>query len=125
MITGIGIDLIEVDRVAGKIEKENGFREMVFSKAEIAYCEAKAHKYEHYAARFAAKEAFFKALGTGWANGTAFNEIEINGDESGKPRLLLTGATATTLAHLKDSHIHVSLTHLKETAGAIVVIEAP
>jgi len=123
MITGIGIDLIEVDRVATKIEKENGFREMVFSSAEIAYCEAKAHKYEHYAARFAAKEAFFKALGTGWANGTAFNEIEIHGDESGKPQLLLIGATAVTLAHLKDSRINVSLTHLKETAGAVVVIE--
>ncbi|MBK7098524.1 MAG: 4'-phosphopantetheinyl transferase superfamily protein [Sphingobacteriales bacterium] len=64
MITGVGIDIIEVERVASKIGKEQGFREMVFSKEEIDYCESKTHKFEHYAARFAAKEAFFKALGT-------------------------------------------------------------
>ena len=69
MITGVGIDLIEVERVAVKIRKEIGFRELVFSKKEIAYCEKKTNKFEHYAARFAAKEAFFKAIGTGWGTG--------------------------------------------------------
>ena len=59
MITGIGIDLIEVDRVAAKISRKKGFRELIFSKKEIAYCEKKTNKFEHYAARFAAKEAFF------------------------------------------------------------------
>lgn len=62
MITGIGTDLIEVERVAGKINKEEGFRELVFSPAEIAYCETKTNKFQHYAARFAAKEAFLKLL---------------------------------------------------------------
>ena len=63
MIAGIGIDMIEVDRVAGKIGKDEGFRELVFSETEIEYCEPKANKYQHYAARFAAKEAFLKAIG--------------------------------------------------------------
>ena len=77
MIFGIGTDLIEVERVAHKMEKKEGFKELVFSPGEIIYCETRANKYEHYAARFAAKEAFLKAIGTGWRNGTAFNEIEI------------------------------------------------
>src|ERR1700712_1254956 len=97
MVTGIGIDMVEVERIAEKIGKEQGFRELVFSANEINYCEAATHKYEHYAARFAAKEAFFKAIGTGWTNGTAFNEIEIANDEKGKPQLVLLGTTANTL----------------------------
>ena len=66
MIFGIGTDLIEVERVAEKMEKKAGFKELVFSADEIIYCEARTFKYEHYAARFAAKEAFLKAIGTGW-----------------------------------------------------------
>jgi holo-[acyl-carrier protein] synthase len=65
MIFGIGTDLIEVERVAEKMEKKIGFKELVFSPNEISYCEPMANKYEHYAARFAAKESFFKALGYG------------------------------------------------------------
>lgn len=123
MITGVGIDIIEVERVASKIGKEQGFREMVFSKEEIDYCESKTHKFEHYAARLAAKEAFFKALGTGWAKGTAFNEINIFNNELGKPEITLIGETANTLQHLQDSKINISLSHLKNIAAAIVVIE--
>ena len=62
----LGTDLVEVERIAAKIGKEQGFRELVFSPGEIQYCESRTYKFEHYAARFAAKEAFFKALGTGW-----------------------------------------------------------
>src|SRR5664279_4664011 len=101
MIFGIGTDLIEVERVAEKMEKKAGFKELVFSPDEIIYCEARTNKYEHYAARFAAKEAFFKALGTGWRNGTAFNEIEIYNDEEGKPELRFLGKTAKTIAGMK------------------------
>lgn len=124
MITGLGLDVIETERVAEKIQKEQGFRELVFSAEEIGYCEPKAHKYEHYAARFAAKEAFFKALGTGWATGTAFNEIAILGDENGKPVLQLSGQTAHTLQHLDLKKISVSLSHLKNIAAAVVIIES-
>lgn len=124
MITGIGLDVIEVERVAEKIQKEQGFRELVFAAAEIEYCEPKAHKYEHYAARFAAKEALFKALGTGWASGTSYNEIIILGDEAGKPEVRFTGETGVTLKHLDLSKINISLSHLKNIAAAVVVIEA-
>ena len=123
MIAGLGTDMIEVERVAVKIAKESGFRELVFSKKEIDYCEAKANKFEHYAARFAAKEAFFKAIGTGWLDGTAFNEVEITNDEKGKPVLALLGQTALAIDAMNFKNILVSLTHLKTIASAVVIIE--
>ncbi|MCH5600383.1 holo-ACP synthase [Niabella ginsengisoli] len=123
MISGIGLDVIEVERVQQKIEKEQGFRELVFAEKEIEYCEPKTHKYEHYAARFAAKEAFFKALGTGWAQGTAYKEIIILGDDAGKPELHLAGETAKTLNHLDLTKVKISVSHLKNIAAAVVIIE--
>jgi holo-[acyl-carrier protein] synthase len=123
MIAGLGIDMIEVERIASRIAKEQGFRELVFSAAEIAYCQSKAHPYEHYAARFAAKEAFFKALGTGWSAGTAFHEIEVLPDAQGKPEVHLLGQTALMLQNAGIGRILVSLTHLASLASAVVVIE--
>ncbi|MFT3932347.1 MAG: holo-ACP synthase [Chitinophagaceae bacterium] len=123
MISGIGIDIVEVERIASKIGKDQGFKELVFSAAEIAYCQAAANKYEHYAARFAAKEAFFKATGTGWAEGTSFNEIEVGHDEKGKPILKFLGRTATTLEQKGIGKVFVSLSHVKTMATAMVVIE--
>ncbi|MBN8859581.1 MAG: holo-ACP synthase [Sphingobacteriales bacterium] len=122
MTAGIGTDIVEVDRIAASLGKEQGFREMVFSPLEIAYCEAKTHKYEHYAARFAAKEAFFKAIGTGWKNGTSFNEIEIYNEVSGKPHIRLLGATAATLSELTPEKIQVSLSHTVSMAIAVVMV---
>mgnify|MGYP003391605840 FL=1 len=123
MIFGIGTDLVDVERVAEKMEKKEGFRELVFSAHEIAHCETMGHKYEHYAARFAAKEAFLKALGTGWRNGTAFNEIEIYNDREGKPELRLLDTTANTIAGLNLGKISVSLSHVKTMACAMAIIE--
>jgi len=123
MITGLGIDMIEVERVATKISKEAGFRELVFSKKEIDYCETKTDKFVHYAARFAAKEAFFKAIGTGWKEGTAFNEVEITNNDAGKPELSLLGATGKSLDALGMITISLSLSHLKTIASAVVIIE--
>jgi len=123
MIAGLGIDLVEVDRIAEKIAKGNGFRELVFSANEIAYCESKTHKYEHYAGRFAAKEAFFKALGTGWLNGTSFNEVEVVNNNQGKPEIILSGSTKTTIDALGGFNIMVSLTHVKSAASAVVILE--
>ncbi|QKJ32490.1 holo-ACP synthase [Mucilaginibacter mali] len=123
MVTGVGIDLIETDRVRDSMKKESGFRELVFSEAEIAYCQPKANRFEHYAARYAAKEAFFKALGTGWLDGTAFNEVEIINLPNGKPQINFLGLTAETIKKLKLKNIQVSLTHIKAMASAMVVIE--
>jgi holo-[acyl-carrier protein] synthase len=122
MIIGIGTDITEVPRIAKSIEN-NSFKEKVFSKLEIAYCESKANKAESFAARFAAKEAFFKALGTGWRGGMAFNEVEVVNDELGKPTLNILGATAEIIKEKNITTIHVSLSHVKELAMAVVVLE--
>lgn len=123
MIAGLGIDLIEVERIANKIKRNNGFRDLVFSQSEISYCERQARPYESYAARFAAKEAFFKALGTGWLSGTAFNEVEIIHDKDGKPKVNFLGETAQLMQTIGITNIMVSLTHVKEMAAATVIIE--
>jgi len=123
MIKGVGTDIIEVERVASKIQKESGFRELVFSVEEIKYCEAKTNKYEHYAARFAAKEALGKALGLGWSEGTTINEVEILNNIDGKPYINFLGETAKQIASLNLGNIHVSLSHIKTYATAIVIIE--
>ena len=123
MIHGLGIDIVEVDRVSEKIKKEKGFREAVFSTREVNYCESKINKYEHYAARFTAKEAFLKATGKGFINGIAFNEIEVSNEASGKPYILLIGITRSTLSEFNKCSINLSISHTKETATAIVVIE--
>jgi holo-[acyl-carrier protein] synthase len=124
MILGVGTDLIEVERIAEKIRKSSDFLQLVFSKEEIEYCSSKLNKYEHYAARFTAKESFFKALGTGWKSGTAFNEIEITHNEIGKPMISFIGETAITIKNMNLGNIHVSLSHLKTVASAIVIIES-
>ncbi len=122
MIIGIGTDIVEVARIAKSIEKA-GFKEKVFSKIEIAYCETKKNKAESFAARFAAKEAFFKALGRGWRDGMAFNEVEIGNDKLGKPVLNVLGKTAKIIAKKNIKTVHVSLSHVKELAMATVVLE--
>ena len=122
MIIGIGTDIAEVTRIAKSIENIS-FKERVFSKNEIAYCETKTNKAENYAARFAAKEAFFKSLGTGWRGGMAFNEVEVINDELGKPTLNILGETAELIKEKNIKIIHISLSHIKDVAMATVVLE--
>lgn len=123
MILGTGIDIVEVERIAGKIARGSGFAEMVFAPEEKAYCDKQAHPAEHYAARFAAKEAFFKALGTGWRNGTAFHEVVVQHNELGQPQIRLDGETAETLQPFAIARIHLSIAHQKTMATAIVILE--
>jgi len=125
MIAGIGIDLIDVERVEERIASGNGFRDYVFSPHEIEYCEAMAHKYQHYAARFSAKEAFLKAMGTGWVGDILFNEIEVRQEGAQKPEIILHGETLLVYNRLKLGKISLSLSHLKHVATAIVIIEQP
>lgn len=122
MIFGIGIDNIEVARVEKQLE-QNGFKEKIFTAGEIEYCQAKKNCAESFAARFAAKEAFFKAIGTGWRGGLAFDEIEIINDEMGKPKIKLWGKASEFVSKKGLDNIQVSLTHLKSYAGAVVIIE--
>jgi holo-[acyl-carrier protein] synthase len=124
MIIGTGIDIIEVERVAQRVGSGNGFRELVFSKNEILYCESKAFPYQHYAGRFAAKEAFLKAIGRGWDSGLVLHEIEVVNLPNGKPELRLCGQTEKELAYLAIRSVWLSLSHLKTIATAIVVLES-
>jgi len=114
MIYGIGIDLIEVERIARQLIGKTHFREKIFSLNEIAYCDA---------ARFAAKEALFKALGTGWRGGLNFTEVEVLNDDLGKPAFNFLGKTSQIIEELNLTHIHLSLSHLAQIAVAIVILE--
>lgn len=122
MILGIGTDIVDVARMSKSIENEK-LKERLFSLNEIAYCKLKANKAENYAARFAAKEAFSKALGTGFRGEIAFLEIEIVNDELGKPSIKTSGKTSELIIQRKIKTIHVSLSHTKEMALATVILE--
>lgn len=122
MILGTGTDIIEVERVRKAIEKD-ALKQKVFSNREIAYCE-KDKSCQSFAARGAAKEAFFKALGTGWRDKMNINEVEILNDDLGKPFIELSGETLRVFEQKGGGQIHVSLSHIKETAVAFVIIES-
>ena len=121
MIVGIGTDIIEVARVKNALEK-NELKTKAFSKREIEYC-GKDKFAQSYAARAAAKEAFFKALGTGWRDKMNIYEVEILNDELGKPFIELSGETLKVFEQKGGGTIHVSLSHIKEHAVAFVIIE--
>lgn len=123
MITGTGIDMIEVARIVKRISSKYGFREKVFSANEIAYCELQKNKAENYAARFAAKEAFLKATGEGLYLGYELHEIEIVNDAAGKPSIQLTGNFRKLAKQRHWNKIHVSLSNLGSMACAMVIIE--
>jgi holo-[acyl-carrier protein] synthase len=93
MIIGTGVDIIEVARVKALVDKGEKAKTRFFHPSEIAYCEALANYAESYAARFTAKEALFKALGTGWRGGMSFSEIEVRNNDLGKPEMYLYGET--------------------------------
>jgi len=123
LIKGTGIDIIEVERIRNVLERDTGFRDKIFTPEEIRYCESKKNKYQHYAARFSAKEALMKAIGTGWRFGIRFADIEVFHNDLGQPQIRVSGKANEMLSDLSISKIHVSLSHLKELATAIVIIE--
>ena len=119
MIIGTGIDIIEVERIKKLII--NYTDRTIFTEIEINYCEQyKDRKYEHYAARFATKEAFSKAIGTGFTNAFKLNEVGVVNDEKGTPSIVLTGKLLELYGKYK---IHLSIAHLKEYAVASVILE--
>jgi holo-[acyl-carrier protein] synthase len=123
MIYGIGTDVIEVSRIKKQVESDTGFKEKIFSKKEIEYCDPRRNKEQNYAARYAAKEAFFKALGTGWRFGMEFKEVEVLNDELGKPEIFLSGKAKEFFDEKGLKKIHTTMSHIKETATATVIIE--
>ncbi len=118
-IFGIGIDVVEVERIASAIERYGEpFLEKLFTSSERSYCEMQSKPALHYAARFAAKEAVSKALGTGIGSHASWLELEIIRDASGAPKLALQGAAASFAQENAISEIQISLTHAREYAAA-------
>jgi holo-[acyl-carrier protein] synthase len=125
MIVGSGIDLAEVGRIRAAIEQYGEkFVNRIYTQGEIAYVERKANRYERYAARFAAKEAAMKALGTGWRRGVQWKDFEVSNSPSGRPALLLHGRARSIADQLGVSRISLSLTHTAETGMAFVIFES-
>lgn len=125
MITGTGVDLAEVRRIRESIERHGQrYLERLFTPGEIAFAESKANKYERYAARFAAKEAAMKAIGTGWDEGVGWHDFEVVNLPSGRPTLEVHGKAAEIVKSMGVQRIHLSLTHTAEHGMAFVVLEA-
>src|SRR5512143_769276 len=110
VIAGIGVDLVAVSRIAESVQRET-FRRKVFTPEEIAACEAAANAAERYAGKFAAKEAFMKAIGRGIRQAVFFSQIEVGESESGAPRIRASGEAEVALETLAATRIHLSITH--------------
>jgi holo-[acyl-carrier protein] synthase len=124
MVLGLGTDLIETKRIKESIKRfGDRFLERIFSPGEIAYCKRKKNAAESFAARFAAKEAGAKALGTGISRGVTWKEFEVKREASGKPSLHLSGRAAELAGAMGVRRIQLSLTHSREFALAVVVVE--
>ena len=124
MIVGMGVDMAEVSRVRAAIERHGErFLRRVFTPAEIGYCRKYKDCHDRFAARFAAKEAAMKALGTGWRRGVTWRDFEISNLPSGKPCLRLSGKALEIYRSLGGSRLLVSLTHTGPYALAQVIIE--
>lgn len=124
VIVGCGTDLCEVPRIEQAIFRYGTrFVERIFTAHEIAYADHKANRFERYAARFAAKEAGMKALGTGWHGGITWHDFEVANLPSGRPTLRFSGRAAEVAARLGVKNVALSLTHTPEQAMAVVILE--
>ena len=125
MIVGMGLDIAEIDRIEAAITRHGApFLERLFTPGEVAYCESHRNRYERYAARFAAKEAAMKALGTGWRRGVRWRDIEVTREKSGKPALRLEGVAREFADRLGVKNISLSITHSGNLALAQVIFES-
>jgi holo-[acyl-carrier protein] synthase len=124
VIVGTGVDLAEVPRIQASIERfGEKFIRRIYTPREIAYVERKANRFERYAARFAAKEAGMKAIGTGWRRGVTWQDFEVANLPSGKPTLLLHGVAAKFAERLAVKNVSLSLTHTRDLGMAHVILE--
>ena len=124
MILSIGVDIIEVYRIRESIARTPRFVERVYTTAEREYCESKGvAAAQSYAARFAAKEAFLKALKTGWRGKITWRDIEVVSDADGVPDLVITGEAAVILKDRGADRVHISLSHTIDHAVAQVILE--
>jgi len=121
MVLGLGIDIIEIARIKKSIEKYGErFLNKVFTKEEIKYCNNKFNKYQHYAARFAAKEAVYKALTSGWKEGLRWKDIEIQNDPTGMPLVNPTGRLQSFLSD--NTQLRISISHSENYVTSVAII---
>jgi holo-[acyl-carrier protein] synthase len=123
MTIEIGVDIVEIERLREFAIRHRGRLGSVFTQTELAYCSSKRDRFPHLAARFAAKEAVFKALGTGWSLGLQWTEINVESCDSGPPFIVLHGRARDFAERIHVSAIHLSLSHCRTYAVAHVVIE--
>ena len=124
MILGVGIDLVEIARIERAVERHGErFLARIFTEVEIAYCRRFRRPGQHFAGRWAAKEAASKALGTGIYGSLRFHDIEVTNDSLGKPHLTLTGEAARVARELGATRCHVSIAHTGSHATAVAIIE--
>jgi holo-[acyl-carrier protein] synthase len=122
MIVGIGIDLIEVEKIAKDIHS-SVYLHKVFTEAEIAACKGAVNSAQRFAGKFAVKEAFMKAIGNGIRQGVWFLQIEVLNHENGQPYVQVNGEAKIRLSELGAANIHVSITHTKSAAAAVIILE--
>ena len=124
MIIGTGVDLCEVSRIRQSVERfGEKFVSRIYTEREIAYVSRKANRFERYAARFAAKEAGMKAIGTGWRHGITWHDFEVTNLGSGKPTLAFHGVAAKVAERLGVKNVSLSMTHTAEMAMAMLILE--
>ena len=125
MIAGVGIDIIGIERIE-RLVREHGERFLgkVFTAGEKAYCSSRPQPAQHFAGRFAAKEAALKALGTGWSEGVGWKEVEVTTTERGKPEIRLTGRARELARAMGVKRTHVSISHADGYAVAQVVLDS-
>ncbi len=124
MIIGVGTDALEIDRMATSMKRRGkSFERRIFTEAETAYCNRKKDSASSFAARFAAKEAMMKSLGRGLFQGMAFKNIEVVRGPRGKPGIKLSGGAKEIFEEMRGKSIHLSLTHSKGLAFAVVIVE--
>lgn len=121
-IIGIGSDIVECLRIGRMIEQHGEqFLTRVFTEREIRYCQGRRHATEHFAGRWAAKEAILKALGTGWSRGLTWTELEIRNEPTGQPKVLVCGAAKEVAQNLRVSDILITISHCRAYATAYAV----
>ena len=121
MVIGIGIDIIEISRIKKSIDRfGDRFLDKIYTPREKTYCETKANKFQHYAARFSAKEAVAKALSTGWNNEFSWQNIEVFNEPTGMPYVKLTGKLEAFLADGKE--LKISMSHSQDYTTCVAII---
>lgn len=121
-IIGIGTDIVECPRIGRMVENHGElFLRRVYTEREIRYCQARKHAIEHFAGRWAAKEAILKALGTGWSRGVGWTEIEIRNGEDGQPHVRVCGAAKDAAIRRKVGDIRVTIAHCRTYATAYAI----